>query len=157
MQGPTDHLYTKSSFSGIQILEQAKSRNEGTEPQTECLLPVDSQCSHAWQIHCGSKDIRLLEFIWVFPMGLGMVWGIGVCSSTLLFQAGASEHSHLFGSCHTQICPTMNSQQKNPALLPPGPEHQAFYSICSLTFPPWVIQKMKMRKEDSQTSVVLMD
>ena len=62
--------------------------------------------------------------------------GIGMCSSTLLFQAGASESSHLLGSCHTQICPTMNSQQKNPALLPPGPEHQAFYSIRSLTFPP---------------------
>lgn len=136
MQGPIDYLYTKSSFSGIQILEQARSRNEGTGPQTECLLPVDSQCSHAWQIHCGSKDIRLLESIWVFPMGLDVVWGIGVCSSTLLFQAGASECSHLLGSCHTQICPTMNSQQKNPALLPPGPEHQAFYSTRSLTFPP---------------------
>ena len=67
MWGQIDHLYTNSSFSGIQILKQARSRNEGTGPQTECLLPLDSQCSHAWQIHCGSKDIRLPESIRVFP------------------------------------------------------------------------------------------
>lgn len=61
----------------------------------------------------------------------GPVWGVGVCSSTLQFQAGASECSRLLGSCHPQICPNMKSQEKKPALLPPAPEHQALFHPLS--------------------------
>lgn len=129
------YIQPQTNFSGIQIPEWTRSRNEGRGPKSGWSFPTVF-ITHFWldnAITPRKSNMAPEAKVCLNHFGCSP-WaslGTGPCSCALQLQPGASECSHPLYYWHIKTCPNQHSQEENSALLSPGPECQALYSFTT--------------------------